>query len=74
MGQAAMTPDEIADELANYRATRAQALAGREAMQRIAVECCKIPQATVNRSKDQIDLLIEGWLIGAGIKPYWKAR
>ena len=64
--------EEIADLLAEYRDNRERQRILKDEMVRVAVEVLGLPQDEMVKKADRIDMLLDGYLIGQGMRQEWR--
>jgi hypothetical protein len=67
-----MRLEDIADLLGDYRDARERGKILRAEMIRAAVEVAGIPQEQAQKMADKIDVFLDGYLVGQGIKQRWR--
>lgn len=67
-----MRLENIADLLGEYRENKARQTALRDEMARVCVEVLKIPREEVSKRLGDLPSLLDGYLLGQGMRQKWR--
>lgn len=67
-----MRLEEIADLLGEWRENKARKTVLRDEMARVCVEVLKLPREEVSKRLGDIPALLDGYLVGQGMRQKWR--